>query len=74
MDPRPYIDVLNIPDLYKPVSPKVGRGKIKVVGEAKGGKRERGGGAGDRERQSGIRSSQKYIFLPNLNDKICHKH
>ena len=64
MDPRPYIDVLNIPDLYKPVGPKVGGGKIKVGGEAKGGKWEGGGGGGGggrgyRERQSGIRRSQK---------------
>ncbi len=39
MDPRPYIDVLNNLVLYKPVAPKAGGGKIKVGGEAKGGKR-----------------------------------
>ena len=39
MDLRPYIDVLNILVLYKPVAPKVGGGKIKVGGETKGGKR-----------------------------------
>ena len=61
MDPRPYIDVLNIPDLYKPVAPKVGGGKIKVGGEAKGGKWV--GEGGYRERQSGIRSRQKQIFV-----------
>ena len=60
MDPRPYIDVLNIPDLYKPVAHKVGGGKIKVGGEAKGGKWVRGC---YKERQSGIRSSQKQIFV-----------
>ena len=44
MDLQPYIDVLNIHVLYKPVAPKVGGGKIKVGGEAKGGKRGGGGG------------------------------
>ncbi len=46
MDPRPYIDVLNTPVLYKPVAPKVGGGKIKMRGEAKGGKQGGGKGGG----------------------------
>ena len=81
MDPRPYIDVLNIPDLYKLFLicinqwlPKwaVERSRWEVRQKGENGKGGEGRVIGsDRVALGAVKN---IFFLPNLNDKICHKH